>query len=190
MPQERNDEQCNVIEDTSLKSAAEDRVRAAPRRILEDVIVGFYHRWARRKLPRDAIANRYILFNFYSPYPLTNVNCRVYSTSEQAYFDYFVRETFPRKKKIEGTIRLEQKAESAIFKSAKEVCNGTGCVVLCSRWSDRDLVKARCFIQDKSCDYSYRLVVNSLQASLEAQETMFAVRKSFDPFLNEERVSA
>lgn len=151
--------------------------------MLEDVIVGFYRQWALMKLPRDAIANRYISFYLFSPNPLTNVSYRVYSTSGQAHFDYLVRETFPSQNVMKGTIRLEQKAENSLFNSAKEVCTDTGCVDLCSRWSERDLIKARCFIVDKSCNYSYQLVVNGSPISLEAKETIFAIRSIFDHFL-------
>lgn len=154
--------------------------------MLEDVIVGLYHKWAIRKLPRDAIASRYITFEFFSSYPLTNVSYRLYSHSRQTYFDYFVRETFPRQNMIKGTIPLDQNTENAIFKSAMEVCTDEGRVVLCSRWSERDLIKARCFIVDKSCDYSYRLVVNDLEDSLEAKETIFAIRRVFSHLLPNE----
>jgi len=154
--------------------------------MLEDTIVGFYHRWARRKLPRGAVANRYLIFDLFSPNPRTNVSYRVYSLSEQAYVDYFVQETFPRENLLRGKIPVEKESENGIFKSAKEICTGVGCTVLCSRWSERDVVKARCFIQDKSYDYSYRLVVNNLQYASEAQETICAVRKILDDFLGNE----
>lgn len=154
--------------------------------MLEDVIVGLYHKWAIRKIPRDAIANRYMIFDFFSPYPLTNVSYRVYSNSRETFFDYFVQETFPRRYMIDGTIRLDQSTESAIFKSAMEVCTDEGRVVLCSQWSERDSIKARCFIVDRSCDYSYRLVVNGLRHSLEVNETIFAIRRVFNQLLSNE----